>query len=177
MRYVALLRGINVGGKNLIKMPALKACFEAQGFTDVATYIASGNVLFSSPAGAAALAPRIEAALGAAFGYDASVVLRSRRQLADTVARAPKGFGAAPDRFRYDVLFLKAPLAAATALAQLPIRDGVDAAHAGPGALYVSRLIARAAQSKLSRVAALPIYQQMTIRNWNTTTALLRLLG
>ena len=47
--YVALLRGINVGGKNLIKMPALKACFEENGFEDVATYIQSGNVLFSSP--------------------------------------------------------------------------------------------------------------------------------
>ena len=47
--YVALLRGINVGGRNLIKMPALKACFEAGGFAEVATYIQSGNVLFTSP--------------------------------------------------------------------------------------------------------------------------------
>ena len=45
--YVALLRGINVGGSNLIRMPALKACFEAQGLRDVATYIQSGNVLFT----------------------------------------------------------------------------------------------------------------------------------
>ena len=46
--YVALLRGINVGGNNLIRMPALKACFEAQGFGEVATYIQSGNVLFTA---------------------------------------------------------------------------------------------------------------------------------
>jgi uncharacterized protein (DUF1697 family) len=44
--YVALLRGINVGGKNLIKMPELKACFEVAGFQEVVTYIQSGNVLF-----------------------------------------------------------------------------------------------------------------------------------
>ena len=63
-QYVALLRGINVGGNNLIKMADLKACFEAQGFGNVATYIQSGNVLFTSddtdndagvPANAAAL--------------------------------------------------------------------------------------------------------------------------
>jgi hypothetical protein len=47
-QYVALLRGINVGGKNLIKMAALKACFQAQGFGDVATYIQSGNVLLGA---------------------------------------------------------------------------------------------------------------------------------
>ena len=45
---VALLRGINVGGKNLIRMPALKACFEENGFDDVVTYIQSGNVLFTA---------------------------------------------------------------------------------------------------------------------------------
>ena len=47
-QYVALLRGINVGGKNLIKMTELKICFEQQGFRDVTTYIQSGNVLFKS---------------------------------------------------------------------------------------------------------------------------------
>ena len=47
-RYVALLRGINVGGKNPIPMPALKACFEDDGFEDVRTYIQSGNVVFST---------------------------------------------------------------------------------------------------------------------------------
>jgi uncharacterized protein (DUF1697 family) len=48
-KYLALLRGINVGGNNIIKMVDLKACFEKMGFLDVSTYIQSGNVLFSSP--------------------------------------------------------------------------------------------------------------------------------
>jgi uncharacterized protein (DUF1697 family) len=47
-RYIALLRGINVGGNTLIKMPDLKVCFESLGFTDVVTYIQSGNVVFST---------------------------------------------------------------------------------------------------------------------------------
>jgi len=176
VRYVALLRGINVGGKNLIKMPALKVCFDSLGFTEVATYIASGNVLFTAAGPGAALTSRIEAALGAAFGYRASVVLRTRKQLADIVAKAPAGFGRSPERYRYDVIFLKPPLTAATALRSLTPRPGVDTADAGPGALYVSRLIAKAAQSHLTKLIALPIYKSMTIRNWNTTTALLRLV-
>ena len=103
-RYVALLRGINVGGKNLIKMPALKACFEANGFEDVATYIQSGNVLFSSTgAKAADLTERIEEMLAETFGYEATVVVRSRTQMRAVVERAPKGFGAEPAKYRYDV--------------------------------------------------------------------------
>jgi uncharacterized protein (DUF1697 family) len=58
----------------------------------------------------------------------------------------------------------------------VPTRQGVDEVHAGPGVLYFSRLISRAAQSHLSKVVSLPIYQSMTIRNWNTTMTLLRMM-
>ena len=175
-RYVALLRGINVGGKNIIKMTALSACFEKQGLTDVATYIASGNVIFSATGGHAELTRRIENALAKTFSYRASVVLRTQKQLADTIRRAPAGFGAQPAKYRYDVLFLKPDVTAAAALKVVPTRPGVDEIDAGPGVLYFSRLVAKASQSKLSRVASMPIYQNMTIRNWNTTTALLRMM-
>jgi uncharacterized protein (DUF1697 family) len=78
-RYVALLRGINVGGKNPIPMPVLKATFEEHGFEDVRTYIQSGNVVFSAGAGSQAeLTRRIERMLSAAFPYQASAVVRSR---------------------------------------------------------------------------------------------------
>ncbi len=175
-RFVALLRGINVGGKNLIRMPALVACFEAQGLTDVSTYIQSGNVLFSAREGAATLSRRLEAALAAAFSYRATVMLRSQKQLADIVAGAPRGFGTQPAKVRCDVIFLKAPLTAAAALKDLPLRDGVDQAHAGAGVLYASRLVSRASQSRIGRLVSMPMYKSMTIRNWNTTTALARLL-
>ena len=176
-RYVALLRGINVGGNNLIKMMALKACFEAQGFRDVATYLQSGNVVFTaSGQGAASLTARVEAALCATFKYPASVVLRSRKQIQDIVARAPRGFGTQPARYRYDVIFLKAPLSASAAIKGFPIKPGVDEVHAGTGVLYVSRLISRASQSRISKLVAMPIYPSVTIRNWNTTSAVLRLL-
>jgi uncharacterized protein (DUF1697 family) len=175
--YLALLRGINVGGKNLIKMSELKACLEKLGLEDVATYIQSGNVIFTAPeSGRAKLVSRIEGVLAKTFGYEASVVLRTQKQLEDVVAHAPEGFGTEPAKYRYDVLFLKEPLTAAVALKSVPTRAGVDAAHAGKGVLYFSRLIRKATQSQLNRLAALPVYQNMTIRNWNTTTALVRLM-
>src|SRR3954465_13559583 len=96
-RYVALLRGINVGGNNLIKMTALKTCFEQQGLLEVVTYIQSGNVVFGATDGAAhTLCARIERALAAAFRYEANVVLRTHKEMQQIVGRAPKGFGAAP---------------------------------------------------------------------------------
>jgi uncharacterized protein (DUF1697 family) len=175
-RYVALLRGINVGGNNLIKMTALKACFEAQGFDNVITFIQSGNVLFGATGSKARLVEQVEAMLSATFKYAASVVLRSRKQLRDVVERAPPGFGTLPDGYRYDVVFLKEPLKASAAIDQVPTREGVDEVYAGTGVLYSSRLISRATQSRFSRIVSLPIYKSMTIRNWNTTTKLLRMM-
>jgi uncharacterized protein (DUF1697 family) len=175
-RYVALLRGINVGGRNPIRMADLRACFERHGFEDVATYIQSGNVLFGSAASSASrLASGIEAMLSAAFDHDASVIVRSRAQLRAVVDGAPEGFGAEPT-YRSDVVFLKPPLTARSAIEQVPTRDGVDRAWTGTGVLYFERLAARASQSRLTRIVSMPIYRSMTIRNWNTTTELLRLL-
>jgi uncharacterized protein (DUF1697 family) len=174
---VALLRGINVGGKNLIRMSALKLCFEENGFADVVTYIQSGNVLFTAPTSPAAdLTRRIEAMLAEAFDYVPTVVVRTRRQMRAVVARAPKGFGREPAKYRYDVIFLKEPLAAKDALRSVPAKPGVDAAHPGAGVLYFSRLTAKASQSRLSRIASSPIYPSVTIRNWTTTTRLLSML-
>jgi uncharacterized protein (DUF1697 family) len=175
--YVALLRGINVGGKNLIKMPALKACFEANAFEDVATYIQSGNVLFASPeTRAGELTQRIEAMLAESFGYQARVVVRTRRQMRAVVGRAPEGFGAEPMKYRYDVIFLKEPLTAKVAMKSVPTNPGVDEAHAGSGVLYFSRFIAKATQSRLSKIVSSSIYPSVTIRNWSTTTKLLGMM-
>ena len=177
-RYVALLRGINVGGKNLIPMAGLKACFEDQGFDDVRTYIQSGNVVFTAPTSSeAVLTRRVEQMLTSTFDhYKASVVIRSRTQMRSIVERAPDGFGTEASRYRDDVIFLKPPLTARAVVASVPIKEEVDRIWAGTGVVYFSRLTSRAAQSRLSRVVSMPIYQQMTIRNWNTTTKLLELV-
>ncbi len=74
--HVALLRGINVGGRNKITMADLRATFEARGYRGVATYIQSGNVLFESDAGSAPLEDDIEALLEVRFGTTITVVVR-----------------------------------------------------------------------------------------------------
>jgi uncharacterized protein (DUF1697 family) len=92
------------------------------------------------------------------------------------VEEAPRGFGQQPAEYRYDVVFLKHPLTSAQAMKSIPARPGVDGVFAGDGVVYFSRLIAKAAQSYLSRVVGTPDYKNMTIRNWNTTTKLLALM-
>ena len=85
-RQVALLRGINVGGKHKVPMKDLAALFEAAGFTDVKTYIQSGNVVFFGPSGQAdALAARIEER----FGFPVPIVLRTAADLARIVRDSP----------------------------------------------------------------------------------------
>lgn len=176
-RHLALLRGINVGGSNVIKMAALKASFEEMGFSDVATYIQSGNVVFSTPTvERARLEGTIEAALAKRFAYTARVVVVPLGALRRVVKEAPGGFGARPDAYRYDVIFVKAPLTPRKALKVVETKPGVDEVAAGRHALYFSRLISKATQSRLARIVMKPEYKYMTIRNWNTTTKLLELL-
>jgi uncharacterized protein (DUF1697 family) len=177
VHYLALLRGINVGGKNIIKMADLKACLEGMNFSDVATYIQSGNVLFwSTEKDKLKLARQIEKKLSERFNYSSLVVVVPHQRLQKIVETAPKGFGSEPDKYRYDVVFLKKPLTPAEVMKQVSLKEGVDQAHAGKFAFYFSRLTSRAVQSRLNRIASLPIYQHMTIRNWNTTTKLLALM-
>lgn len=179
-QYVAFLRGINVGGNNIIKMADLKACLADAGFDDVTTYIQSGNVLLSGPAADPdTIADRVAKALAARFNYHAPIVLRSHDQIKAAVHGAPKGFGIQPDTFRSDVIFLKDPLTPAQVMHEIEtigLKEGVDSAAPGPDVVYFARLTAKASSSHLTRVITLPIYKNMTIRNWNTTTKILALL-
>ena len=176
-QYLALLRGINVGGNNIIKMADLKACFESMGLTDVVTYIQSGNVIFkSAEKDKAKLTKKIEVGLSERFNYEARLVVISYKQLKQAVDESPRGFGKQPDKFRCDVIFLKEPLTAKEAMKNVSMKEGVDSGSAGKDVLYFSRLTARASSSHLTKIISTPMYQYMTIRNWNTTTKLLALM-
>lgn len=171
---MALLRGINVGGNNIIRMVDLKRCFEDMGFTTVVTYIQSGNVVFNAGRGSAkGVAEKIERVLSSTFGYQSKVVVLSADQLERVVSEVPPGFGEDGSQYRYDVLFVRAPMKAQAALEQIPVADDVDQAHAGTHAVYFRRLISRAAESQLDKLARRPVSQHITVRNWNTTTKLL----
>jgi len=174
--FVALLRGINVGGKNPIRMPDLVECFREAGYGEVSTYLQSGNVLFSADhKQAPKLEAKIEAMLEQRFGTPLLVVIRSRDELAETIDAAPADHGS--PKLRSDIFFLKHPLTAEEALAEMPeLREGVDSVAPGPGAIYFSRVAAKATKTRIQKFMAMPIFQQITVRNWRTSTKLLEKL-
>ncbi len=170
--FLILLRGINVGGKNIIAMSALRDSLTAAGFTQVQTYIQSGNVLLCSHLSEKALQQQVQAVIQERFGIAIRVWVLTQAAVEQIIKQKPPAFGQNPDQYRYDVLFLSAPELVETALSQLTLKQGVDKVTAGPGVLYFTRQIAKLSQSHLSRIVQLPIYQEMTIRNWNTTKKL-----
>lgn len=87
--YIALLRGINVGGKNIIKMAELKKLFESIGLYEVKTYIQSGNVLFKSNEEEEALRNQIEHKIKEIFGFPVAVVLRTAEELEQIIGSLP----------------------------------------------------------------------------------------
>ena len=177
--HVALLRGINVGGRNKVPMKDLLACVDAgDDYADVATYIQSGNVVFTTEnTDLRVMEIDLEVRIQDRFGFPVPVVVRSLAEMTASVESAPAWFGG-PDH-RCDVIFLKHPLTADDAFDALPSpREGVDHWGKGPaGCLYASRLTAQATKSRLGQIAASPIYPAITIRNWNTTTKLQSLLA
>jgi uncharacterized protein (DUF1697 family) len=176
-RHVALLRGINVGGRNPVPMADLRDTLEADGFTSVQTYIQSGNVVFDTTRPATGLEDHIESLLEARFGYPIVVVVRSRAQMRAIVAAAPPGFGTDPATYHSDVIVLKAPLTSAQAVKVVSLKPDVDRVWPGKGVVYFDRLSARRTESRLSKIMGTPEYRLMTVRNWNTTTKLVDLLG
>jgi uncharacterized protein (DUF1697 family) len=155
-------------------MADLREAFTEDGFDHVATYIASGNVLFESARARSTLEREIEAMSEDRYGMSIVTVVRSHGELSDVVGKAPKGFGG--EDHHSDVVFLKASLTPKEAMKGVELREGVDWAWPGKGVLYFARLSARRTESRMSKIAGKPEYQKMTIRSWSTTTKLLGLL-
>jgi uncharacterized protein (DUF1697 family) len=137
IKYVAFLRAVNVGGR-VIKMQELKKQFEALKFSNVETFIASGNVIFDSPAtDTAALERRIDEHLRAALGYRAEAFLRTTAELAEIAAYQP--FPAAElnaDGASLYVAFLPAPLSNDARERVMALRTELDDFHLHGRELY-----------------------------------------
>ncbi len=126
MRYIAFLRAINVGG-HTVTMARLKQIFEAMGFSDVDTFIASGNVIFSTRTkDAAALKKKIEAQLEKVLGYEVTTFLRSDAEVARIAAGKP--FAAAKVKASKTLLvgFMDAPFSSDTAKSWLALKSDAD---------------------------------------------------
>jgi uncharacterized protein (DUF1697 family) len=176
--YLALLRGINVGGKNKVPMAELKACLEELGCENVRTYIASGNVLFESNQSSAELTEKIQEALPKRFRLDSELIrilVLSRDQLQTVIDQAPKGFGTEPGKYHSDAIFLIG-IPSDEAIKVFNPREGVDNVWQGDLAIYSQRLSAQRTRSRLSKIMSSPLYRQMTIRSWDTTAKLFDLM-
>ena len=174
--YICLLRGINVGGKNIIKMETLKQCFIDMGFSDVKTYIQSGNVIFrTQEIEKMKLIEIIESQLLKTFSAEIKTAIFTIKELMETVQNAPENFGSSPEKFRYDVWFMLPSITANEIISNVRLREGVDSLYAGKNAMYSARLTGELGKSHLSKINQTPFYKSITIRNWNTTTKLLEL--
>ena len=176
MRYVALLRGINVGGRNAIAMARLRELLEALGLGDVRTHLQSGNAVFTAEPAEEQLVHAIEEAIARELGMNVRVLVRSRDELAAVVGADP--FRAiATDPAKYLVMFLsEAP--------DHDVRAGVDPAGYRPDRFHLGRReIYLWCPDGLSNSELPKVFSEKrlgllsTTRNWRTVTKLLELAG
>lgn len=174
-RQVVLLRGINLGPHNRIAMPALREALTAAGFANVATYVQSGNAVLGSDLAAAETAEAVRRVLDAQFDLQVPVVVRTRAELADVVARDPLA-GVATDPKRYQVSFLSGEpdpdalerVQAQAAPAERLVAIGRELYAWHPDGIGRSKMWNALAGKGLGVIA--------TARNWTTVTTLLKMV-
>jgi uncharacterized protein (DUF1697 family) len=174
--YVALLRAINVGGKNLVSMKALKERFEELGFRDVTTYINSGNVIFrSTETDARKIEAQIDRMLEREFSVAGKTVVRSRTEMARVTKTIAQTWNGDPT-WRYNVIFLRHSIDSKDVLAALQPKADIESVVYCPGTLLWSARVSDIGRTLLLKLASRPIYQDMTIRNVNTTNKVFELM-
>lgn len=174
--FVALLRGVNVGGKNMVSMKSLKADFEKLGFGEVSTYINSGNVIFKSKErDARKLERKVERMLSREYRLESKVVVRSFEEVASLVEGLPKSWGKG-EGWRYNVMFLRHTVDSEKVLDGLSPKPEIEKAVYRPGALLWSARESDVTRSAMVKLPGLKVYQEMTVRNLNTTRKLYELM-
>ena len=174
--FVALLRGVNVGGKNTISMRSLKGSFERSGFRDVSTYINSGNILFRARRGdARRLERKIEAMLSSEYHLECKVVVRSHAEIASLVESLPADWDG-DERWRYNVIFLRHTIDSESVLEGLKPKSGTEKVVYRPGALLWSARVSDLTRAEWVKLPGREVYQDMTVRNLNTTRKLYELM-
>jgi uncharacterized protein (DUF1697 family) len=167
MKWVALLRGVNLGARNKVPMAELRERLEAEGYESVRTYIASGNIFLDGPRARARLAGDLERLVADAFGVKTAAILRTPRELAASVAAHP--FGAKTSETHVAFLSARPAKAAAARLAEIDdaVLEGADLFVRLPHGVHGSRL-------SIARIESL-LGVSATLRNWRTVVALAEL--
>lgn len=171
-RHIALLRGINVGGRGLLPMADLRALADGVGFINVKTLLQSGNMVFDAPGAPVELEDKLEAAIKAHVGREVLVMVRTPAEWAAMIDANPMPEFAAERPNHFQMFFMKAPLAQSAF-------DAFSAAHDGPEDL---RLAGREIYASFpdgiadSKLMAKPLDKRIgvatTARNWNTVLKL-----
>jgi len=174
--FVALLRGVNVGGKNMIRMSSLKDSFERMGFDGVATYINSGNIIFSTQEGDARKLERsIEGMLSSEYELECKVVVRSLSEMANLVKSLPETWDD-DRRWKYNVIFLRHSIDSEDILDDLKPKSDVEQIVYCPGTLLWSARISDLSRTSMHKLPSQKLFQEMTVRNTNTTKKLYELM-
>ncbi|MDR1159404.1 MAG: DUF1697 domain-containing protein [Syntrophomonadaceae bacterium] len=175
-KYIALLRGINVGGKNKISMPELKMAFEENGFADVKTYINSGNVIFSGDIDSEIkLKKACENLIMAEFQLSIPVAIISAKDLSAALRNAPDWWGTDGET-KHNAIFVLYPSTPETVIEQVgefkPEYEQID--YYGQ-VIFWSAPIKTFSKTRWLRIVGTAVYDNVTIRNANTTKKLLQL--
>ncbi|TXG76860.1 DUF1697 domain-containing protein [Patescibacteria group bacterium] len=174
MKYIALLRGVNVGGKNKVSMSELVRQLSGIGWENVSTYINSGNIVFYSKKTVALLRQEIQQLLQEAFELDTKdlkVNIITHAEIAEVIKFAPQDFGKEPGKYKYDIAFVIGG-SGEEAIKQFTGNQEVDSFWPGATVVYYRRLTEKLTKSRISKIVSMPIYQRLTVRNWNTVNRL-----
>lgn len=176
--YVAFLRGINVGGHSLIKMEELRKAVEKAGFSEVRTFIQSGNVIFQSElSDKHKIGKQVESCIEKTFKLNVAVAVFSKEEWQEIIEKAPKWWGKDQD-WRHNILIMIKSVDMKESVVGIgELKPGMELLEAGYNVLYSSvdkKMISRAAMG--SKMASKPIYKKMTIRNYNTANKIAALL-
>ncbi len=170
---ILLLRGVNIGGRR-VSMPELRELLSAAAFTDVRTYVQSGNLVLCSKKAPETAARECERLIAERFGFEVPVIARTRDELADVIRRDPLG-EVAENPKRYQVTFLSDELDPARLEKLLAVAAPHERLVASGRELY-SWHPEGVARSKLwGRIAGADLGVTATARNWNTVTTLLEI--
>ncbi|MES2087584.1 MAG: DUF1697 domain-containing protein [Patescibacteria group bacterium] len=175
-KYVALLRGINVGGNSKVEMPRLRKVFEALGFKNVSTYINSGNVIFDGKErGHLELAQEIEKALQDHFGFAVRSVVRNAKNIEKISKNIPLDW-TNDTKTKTDILFLWEEFDTKSSLNLIVAHPEVDKLKYIDGAIIWSLDRKGYTKSGMRKFIGTPLYKHMTARNVNTVRKLASLM-
>ena len=173
--YLVLIRGINAGSKNAIKMEKLKKIFENMKFSNVETFIQTGNVFIKDYNNdKQKLSKKIEKNLSIEMKNEIKIKVLNINELNNIIKNVPEGFGGNNDKFKYDIMFLIEPLTTKEIMKELIILENEDEIYEGKNVFYIKRSSKKLTGSYISQIANK--WSNITVRNLKITTELYELL-